>query len=270
MMSRRRFTVDEHQRMTDAGILGEDDRVELLEGEILAMAPIGPPAPPSSTVLRLFAARLGDRALVSVHISVRLGIDSEPQPHLALPRPKSDLHATHHPEPEHVLLVEVAMASVSFDRFVKLPLSAAGPYCASQAGQSRRPHRRDIPSCPGRCLSTAGRGVWRRPCHDRRVPRRCTYGIRDAGLTPASEPRPPHCKSMSPVGSWVSGPTRSERLVTVHLNAGAHVPPEVGSAPVVDSRAVEGTVSDSWARTRNVAGSSGNAGRRTRPRSRPT
>lgn len=126
-VSRRRFTVDEYERMADAGILAEDDRVELVGGEIVEMAPIGPAhAGCVKRLLRLFTALLGDRAMVSVQDPVRLGVDSEPQPDIALLRPRSDFYSTRHPEPADVLLVvEVAMASASYDRLVKLPLYAS-------------------------------------------------------------------------------------------------------------------------------------------------
>ncbi len=82
---RRRFTVDEYQRMGQVGILGEDDRLELLEGEIVEMAPIG--SRHQAAVDRLneiFTGRLADVAMVRVQGPVRLGDDSEPQPDLIL------------------------------------------------------------------------------------------------------------------------------------------------------------------------------------------
>lgn len=123
---RWKFTVDDYARMAQAGILGEDDRVELLEGEIVEMAPIGPlHAACVKRLNRLFAARLGDLAVVSVQDPIRLGSRSEPQPDLALLRPRDDLYSALHPEPADVLLVvEVAFSTGPFDRLVKMPLYA--------------------------------------------------------------------------------------------------------------------------------------------------
>ena len=125
--TRRRFTVDEYYRMAQAGILHEDDRVELLEGEIVQMAPIG--SGHAGRVLRLatwFSARLAGRALVNVQNPVRLSSGSEPEPDIALLRPRPDFYTTAHPRPEDVLLiVEVAETSLTYDRDVKVPLYAA-------------------------------------------------------------------------------------------------------------------------------------------------
>ena len=123
---RRRFTVHEYHRMGQVGILGEDDRLELLEGEIVEMAPIG--SRHQATVNRLtelFSARVGDGALVSVQGPVRLAEDSEPQPDLMLLRRRADFYASAHPGPGDVfLLVEVSDTSTEYDREVKVPLYA--------------------------------------------------------------------------------------------------------------------------------------------------
>ena len=123
---RRRFTVSEYHRMGQAGILGEDDRLELLEGEIVEMAPIG--SRHQAVVDRLtslFFNRVGDAAVVRVQGSVRLEDDSEPQPDLLLLQRRTDFYASAHPGSEDVLLlVEVSDTSAEYDREVKLPLYA--------------------------------------------------------------------------------------------------------------------------------------------------
>lgn len=124
--SRRLFTVSEYHRMAEAGILGEDDRVELIEGEIVEMSPIG--SRHAACVRRLnslFGSRVGERAIVDVQNPVRLGEHSEPQPDLVLLRFRPDLYAAAHPGPEDVLLlVEVVETSGVYDRGVKVPLYA--------------------------------------------------------------------------------------------------------------------------------------------------
>ena len=123
---RRRFTAIEYHRMGQAGILREDDRLELLEGEIVEMAPIGSRHQATVDRLnRLFSSRAADAAMVRVQGPVRLGDDSEPQPDLILLRRRSDFYASAHPGPEDVLLlVEVSDTSAEYDREVKLPLYA--------------------------------------------------------------------------------------------------------------------------------------------------
>ena len=123
---RRRFTVDEYQRMGQVGILGEDDRLELLEGEIVEMAPIGSRHQAAvNRLTELFSTRVSDRALVSVQGPLRLAEDSEPQPDLMLLRRRDDFYASAHPGPGDVLLlVEVSDTSTDYDREVKVPLYA--------------------------------------------------------------------------------------------------------------------------------------------------
>ncbi len=123
---RRRFTVEEFHQMARAGILTEDDRVELLDGELVEMTPIGSRhAACVNRLNRLLSGQVGERALVSVQNPVRLGERSEPQPDLTLLRPRADYYAQGHPEPGDVLLlVEVAETSVEADLEMKVPLYA--------------------------------------------------------------------------------------------------------------------------------------------------
>ena len=124
--TRRLFTVDEYHRMAEAGILGEDERVELIEGEIVQMAPIGPRHIGGVINLnRLFITRLGDRAIVSPQNPVVILPRSEPQPDLALLRPRAVSYSRERPRSQDVLLaVEVADTTVRFDRLVKARLYA--------------------------------------------------------------------------------------------------------------------------------------------------
>jgi Uma2 family endonuclease len=126
-LRRRRFTLDEYHRMGEAGILGEDDRVELIEGEIIEMSPIG--SRHAATVARIhhvFSTRLGNRAVVWSQNPLLLARhQSEPQPDVMLLAARSDFYAAGLPEPPDVkLLVEVADSSLLYDRRTKLPLYA--------------------------------------------------------------------------------------------------------------------------------------------------
>lgn len=124
---RRKLSVDDYHRMGDAGILHEDERVELLDGELYEMPPIGDGH--AGRVNRgdhFFNRRVGEDAIVSVQNPIRLSDFSEPQPDIVLLRPQADFYATRTPEPADVLLlVEVADSSLSFDRLRKLPRYAA-------------------------------------------------------------------------------------------------------------------------------------------------
>jgi Uma2 family endonuclease len=124
--SRRLLTVDEYHRMGEVGILTEDDRVELIEGELVAMAPIGSEHVAATNALnRLLVLAVGDRGVVSVGNPVRLTQRSEPQPDFAILKPRDD-YRTVLPRPEDTMLaVEVASSSLDYDRTVKLALYAS-------------------------------------------------------------------------------------------------------------------------------------------------
>lgn len=125
-VQRRSFTVEEYYAMAEAGILSEDDRVELLNGEIVEMSPIGSRhAACVDRLNRKLSQTVGNATLVRVQNPIRLSEHSEPEPDLALLVPRDDFYAERHPEPDDVLLVvEVAETSAEFDRQVKLPLYA--------------------------------------------------------------------------------------------------------------------------------------------------
>jgi Uma2 family endonuclease len=123
---KRRFTVDEYERMGQAGILSEDDRVELIDGEIIEMAPIG--TQHAAVVTRLndvFSPQVRPQALVSVQNPLHADPHSEPQPDLMLVKRRDDYYSSAHPRgPDVVLVVEVSDATLEYDRGVKVPLYA--------------------------------------------------------------------------------------------------------------------------------------------------
>jgi Uma2 family endonuclease len=123
-VTRRRFTVHDYHRMGEAGILHEDDRVELIEGEIVEMAAIGTRHFTCVNQLnRLLVRGVGDAAIVSVQNPVRLDEHTEPQPDLAVLQTRDYRESL--PMPEDVLLlIEVSDTTLAYDRGVKLPLYA--------------------------------------------------------------------------------------------------------------------------------------------------
>jgi len=123
-VKRYAFTVDEFHRMARAGIFAEDERVELIEGDIIEMTPIGPEH--SACVDRLtefFITQLRGRAIVRVQSPIRLGERSEPVPDLAVLRRREDFYRQNLPGPDDTLLViEVSDTSLAYDQQVKIPL----------------------------------------------------------------------------------------------------------------------------------------------------
>ena len=117
----RKFTVDEYYRMAEVGILKRDERVELIEGEIVVMPPIGPEHADDVDVFNEVLARYApDRYRVRVQNPVRLNDYSEPEPDVALVRRRPEGYRAAHPTPADVLLIiEVAHSSLEYDRNTK-------------------------------------------------------------------------------------------------------------------------------------------------------
>ena len=114
---KRKFTVAEYYRMAEVGILGRDERVELIEGEIIVMAPMGERhANGVRRIDRVLHRALGDAAIISVQCPLRLDDYSEPEPDIALLRLREDEYLDSHPGPADTLVaVEVSDSSLAFD-----------------------------------------------------------------------------------------------------------------------------------------------------------
>lgn len=112
--------------MADAGVFSEKDRLELIEGEVIDKSPISSHHAGCVTRLNTLLYRQPDlSAIVSVNNPVRIDEFSEPEPDIALLKPRDDFYSNAHPTPADVLLiVEVADTSVDYDRRVKLPVYA--------------------------------------------------------------------------------------------------------------------------------------------------
>src|SRR5690606_26748569 len=111
-----RLTVHDYYRMAEVGLLGPDDRTELIEGEIIDMPPIGDR---HADLVRLLTKRLvqaaGDSAEVSSQLPVRLSLRSEPQPDFAVLKPRSGGYRQHPTPSDVLLLVEVSDSTLRYD-----------------------------------------------------------------------------------------------------------------------------------------------------------
>jgi Uma2 family endonuclease len=123
---RHRITADEYHRMAEVGLLAPDARVELIDGEIIDMAPIGRAhCSIVDQLTRLFIRAVGDDAIVRVQGSVRLGQMSEPQPDLLLLRARADFYRDRFAtEADILLVIEVSDTTLRYDRDIKIPLYA--------------------------------------------------------------------------------------------------------------------------------------------------
>jgi Uma2 family endonuclease len=120
------FKADDYHRMAEAGILSEDDRVELVGGEIVRMSPIGyHHIACVNRLTNILAPKLGQLAMISVQNPIRLDDYSEPQPDITLLERRRDFYSGRPFTSDDVLLViEVSVSSVDYDRNVKVPLYA--------------------------------------------------------------------------------------------------------------------------------------------------
>ena len=120
------LSVADYHRLGEVGILEDGDRIELIEGVLVDMAPIG--SEHASLVNRIshcLAGSLSSRVIISTQNPVTLDDRSEPQPDIAVLRYRDDFYATAHPTPMDVLLVvEVADTSLDYDQRLKIPLYA--------------------------------------------------------------------------------------------------------------------------------------------------
>jgi Uma2 family endonuclease len=125
-VSIRPLSVADYHKMGEAGIFGEYERVELIEGQLVSMPPIHSRHIAAVNVLtRVLVRAVEDRAIVSVQNPVRLNDRTEPEPDLALLQPRADDYRSATPGPRDVLLIiEVAASSIDYDRGVKRALYA--------------------------------------------------------------------------------------------------------------------------------------------------
>jgi Uma2 family endonuclease len=123
---RHLINVEEYYRMAEAGVLAPDARVELIEGEIIDMPPIGSNhAGVVNFLMRKFVVGVGERSVVTVQQPLHLGDRSEPQPDLMLLKPRADIYRSSLPTAADVLLlVEVGDNTLRFDRGEKASLYA--------------------------------------------------------------------------------------------------------------------------------------------------
>ena len=122
--AKHRFTVSAFHRMAEVGILGEDDRVELIDGDLLDMAPIGSKHAATVAILsKVLTTGARERCIVFVQNPLQMPDYNEPLPDLTLLKPRADSYRDGLPQPPDVLLViEVADSSLGRDRDVKIPI----------------------------------------------------------------------------------------------------------------------------------------------------
>ncbi|MBK8540485.1 MAG: Uma2 family endonuclease [Ardenticatenia bacterium] len=121
-----RFTTEGYHRLVEIGVLGADDRTELLNGEVFYKMPINSRHAGCVNRLVRLIGRLAESPLIASQNPIRLSNISEPEPDVAVLRFRGDDYSDSHPEPQDVLLlIEVADSSLAVDRSIKAPLYAA-------------------------------------------------------------------------------------------------------------------------------------------------
>lgn len=122
--ARHQLTVAEYQSMGECGVFSEDERIELIDGELIDMAPIGSRHAYTVSLLnRLFVKQAAENRLVNIQNPIQLGDHSEPEPDVTVVVNRD--YSQQHPQADDVLLlIEVADTSLDFDRTVKTPMYA--------------------------------------------------------------------------------------------------------------------------------------------------
>lgn len=123
--TRRKFTVDEYHKLIDLGFFAENDRIELIRGEIIEMAPKRTPhSVCNSLVWKRLYELIGKQAEIRIQEPITL-LDSEPEPDVVIARLKADNYLAAHPTAQDIILIiEIADSTLKYDREVKLPLYA--------------------------------------------------------------------------------------------------------------------------------------------------
>jgi len=121
-----KFTVEQYHLMHEAGVFAEGDRLELINGEIKTMSPIGiKHAVCVARLTNVFAFKFGKKAIIWVQNPIDLGNRSQPQPDLVILKPRDDFYEEALPTSANILLIiEVADSSLEYDRDIKAPLYA--------------------------------------------------------------------------------------------------------------------------------------------------
>jgi Uma2 family endonuclease len=120
-----KFTVEQYERMIEAGVFPPEYRAELINGEIIEMSPIGSRHAACVGRLTRILTRMLDEPIVWVQNPIRLGDHSEPEPDIAVLKPREDFYAGSLPTAADVLLViEVSDSTLEYDRRIKVPLYA--------------------------------------------------------------------------------------------------------------------------------------------------
>ncbi|MBD2774495.1 Uma2 family endonuclease [Iningainema tapete] len=124
----KRFTIAEYHRLAELGFFGEDERVELIKGELFQMPAKGTQHSTfNRRLIRELSRLLGDRATIQSQDPVVIPNNSEPEPDIAILRNREDDYLDAHPNPSDVLLlIEIADSSLKYDQEVKLPIYAEG------------------------------------------------------------------------------------------------------------------------------------------------
>lgn len=120
------LNVVQYHRMGEAGVFAPDARIELIEGEVIEMAPMGSRHFAAvSRLNRLLTAATGDRAIVNSQLPLQLGSMSEPEPDLSVLKPRDDFYANALPTGSDALLViEVSDTTLAYDVRIKAGLYA--------------------------------------------------------------------------------------------------------------------------------------------------
>ncbi|MBD2395112.1 Uma2 family endonuclease [Cyanobacterium aponinum FACHB-4101] len=125
-LPRKKFAIEEYHQIIASGVLKEDYLIELINGEIFEMSPVGfRHASCVNKLNQLLSLKLGNKAIISIQNPIKLNDNSEPQPDIVLLKPRHDFYANQHPTVEDIfLLIEVADSSIEYDRTFKIPIYA--------------------------------------------------------------------------------------------------------------------------------------------------
>lgn len=125
-VTRKKFTIDEYHKLLDLGFFSENDRIELIRGEIIEMAPKRTPHSVCNSLLwKQLYELIGKQAEIRVQEPITLAYNSEPEPDVVIAKQKSDNYLSAHPTVKDLILaIEISDSTLKYDKEIKLSLYA--------------------------------------------------------------------------------------------------------------------------------------------------
>ena len=126
VVAEKLYTIDDYHKMIKVGIIQSNDRVELINGKILKMSPVSSNHGGHVKCINKFLNKILENVIIGVQDPIIVNNYSQPEPDITILKPRKDFYTISHPKPDDVLLlIEVSLSTLDFDKTTKLQLYAS-------------------------------------------------------------------------------------------------------------------------------------------------